>query len=508
MPTLDSMRGELAYSSRIAAALLAVLAESGDLAARTRALRALGAQGAVVQGRGQWIGAAELTAMFETAAVDGRLARRIGRALVRPDAVGLALCYGGLATTEKAYRRVHHLLARECPDARYEPRQIDGERGRIRFHLPETGPAERLDDDTGVLLCKVRQGMLEAIPLLFGLVPATVREKRCQYTGGPHCEFEVRWSRGPRTGLAIGAAAGTVLGAGVLLGSGAFGWPLWATTVAGPAFAIVCAAAGRSIDLARQLEAVAGARRGHLALLDQLDGALAERMDQLAKTGAIPPTHVAAPPLADAEPTGLVPVDRRDRAGAGPTRVGDTTRDAASHDGDTRAPDTDAEASGADDAEPVGVHDLREIVERVAIEVQGVGDDAVPIDLDVADDAAGVTCRPLQIACVVEQLLHNAVRATEEAAEPGARGRVRVTLRPTPDGVEVSVEDAGGGIDPELVERLFDPFAGEGPAGLDGGLGLPVCLRIVQGHHGEMRVQAREAGGTRVSFVLPGAPPA
>lgn len=480
MPTLDSMRGELAYSSRIAAALLAVLAESGDLAARTRALRALGTQGAVVQGRGYWIRPAELAAMFKTAEVDARLARRIGQALVRPDAVGLALCYGGLATAEKAYRRSAHLLARESAGAHYDPRQIDLSKGRIRFHPPH-GNGERLPDEVGQLMCVVRQGMLEAVPLLFGLVPATVRERRCGYAGGPHCEFEVKWSRGPRTGLGVGAGAGLVLGAGALLGSVTLGWPLWATGLAAPALFVLTAAAGRSIDLARQLEAVAGARRGHLALLDQLDGALAERMDTLAKVGAMPQTHHPASSEEDEEPTGLVPVDRR----AGGRESSAAEREAIAPVARRRA-------------------DVREVVARAIDAVRAEAGEDFAIERELGREAALVPCDPEQIAHVVEQLLRNAVAATRDAAEgQGDAVPVRVAVGGTPRGVEVCVEDGGAGIEPDVLDRVFDPFGDAGAARREGERGLPVCLRIVEGHGGELRIQAREVRGTRVSFVLP-----
>jgi len=495
MPTLDSMRGELAFSSRIAAALLAVLAESGDVSARSRALRALGGQGVAVRGRGRWIGGAELAAMMRTAGVDARMARRVGQALVRPDGVGFALCYGGLATTEKAYRRVHHLLARESEGARYEPRQIDGERGRIRFHPPEGDDDDRVPDEVGLLMCAMRRGMLEAVPLLFGLVPATVHEKRCAYAGGPHCEFEVRWSRGPRTGLAAGALLGTAAGAGVLAGSSALGWPLWAAVVAAPALAVLAAAAGRSIDLARQLEAVAGARRGHLALLDQLDDALAERMDTLAKLGGSPEAHRRTTAPDPHEPTGLVPVEWAGAAGAagaealpaGGMALGD--------------PDTGEEPSPTD---------LRALIVRTAGALDDAAGAGQGVELDLGESDVVVPCRAEQIAFVVDQLVRNAIAAQVGEGDPGAASEsvatplpVRVSLRETPSGVEVSVEDAGPGLEADVVDRVFDPFAEPGPAGRSGGLGLPVCLRIVEGHGGELRVQPGAERGTRVSFVLP-----
>jgi len=540
-----------------------VLAESGDFAGRTRALRALGNEGGGVNRRGHWVGAGRLAAMWQAAAIDRRVARRLGQALVRPDGVGLALCYGGLATTEKAYRRVDSLLARESKDAEYEPRELDGERARIRFHPPAKGRTDRLPDETGSLLCAARTGMLEAVPLLFGLVPARVRETQCGYAGAPHCEFEVTWSRNPRVGMLAGAAAGLAIALGLGLCAFTFGWSLVSVALAAPALAVLCAAAGRSIDLARQLEAVAGARRGHLALLDQLDTSLAERMDDLAKVGPVTHAPVSVRDHSDVEPTGLAPVsrhggsrrndeesseDRRGEIAAAGRAVQDAVaglRDAVAElrhgtrgtGHDESVADGAAPGSEHDDVDRLPPHlraierataaldrlvgepgsgrretDLRALVLRSVEALRG--EITVPLGTDVEGlaDTAIVACDPHQIEFVIEQLLRNAAAASEEtraddpSAEDGEPG-VRVRIGAIPAGIEVAIEDDGPGIDPDVIERVFDPFDDGGPAGRTGGLGLPVCLRIIQEHGGELQVRAgaggRKGQGTCVSFVLP-----
>jgi len=479
MPRHDVMAGELAPSGRIAAGLLTALSEAGDAAGRARALRALGSQASLVHGAAGWLDVERLAAMLRAGKVEPRQARRVGQALVRPHRVGLALCYGGLATTEKAYRRVDRLLARESADCRYEAVEIGGGRGCIRFHPPQAGHAERLSEEAGRLVCAMRRGMLEAIPLLYGLVPARVDETQCAYRGAACCEFEVSWSRSPRSGLLVGAAAGVLVGAAGTAAGAGLGWPLWGLLVGAAGLVVLCAAAGRSIDLARQLEAVAGARRGHLALLDQLDSELAERMDDLAKLGVAPRPEPASP-LAGREPTGLVPVQRR----------------APSEDG----------ATGADGDTWVGeTVDLGACLERAVERLRPEWPDAMEVSLDLESAAPPVAGEPDQLGFVIEQLLGNAAAANAEVAAEGdlAVPVLRVSLRAVDQGIEVGIEDQGEGIDPELLDKVFDPFADQGPAGRDGGLGLPVCGRIVERHGGELRVRSAGERGTRVAFVLP-----
>ncbi|MFZ0761195.1 MAG: ATP-binding protein [Candidatus Sulfotelmatobacter sp.] len=58
------------------------------------------------------------------------------------------------------------------------------------------------------------------------------------------------------------------------------------------------------------------------------------------------------------------------------------------------------------------------------------------------------------------------------------------------DGVEVRIEDAGPGIPAELREQIFNPFVTTKKTGV--GLGLSIVSRIIDGHHGRIRV---ESGG-------------
>ncbi len=70
------------------------------------------------------------------------------------------------------------------------------------------------------------------------------------------------------------------------------------------------------------------------------------------------------------------------------------------------------------------------------------------------------------------------------------------------DGVEVRIEDTGPGVPTELREQIFNPFVTTKKTGV--GLGLSIVSRIVDGHHGTIRVDGeREATGLQgASFVV------
>jgi signal transduction histidine kinase len=108
---------------------------------------------------------------------------------------------------------------------------------------------------------------------------------------------------------------------------------------------------------------------------------------------------------------------------------------------------------------------------------------------------------PEQLQRVLFNLIQNAIRHTP------ADGSVVVRAEPASDAeVQVEVADEGGGIDPLIRERIFEPFI-QGPSRVAGktgsaGLGLAIARAIVDAHGG--RIWLADAGpGTRVRFSLP-----
>jgi signal transduction histidine kinase len=113
-----------------------------------------------------------------------------------------------------------------------------------------------------------------------------------------------------------------------------------------------------------------------------------------------------------------------------------------------------------------------------------------------------VTCAPGEVERILLNLLANALRHTP------ADGSVAVVVEARAGEVEVAVEDTGDGIDAEAEARMFERFwrgdAARTSADGGAGLGLAIAQALVQLHGGRIWASRREAGGTRVSFTLPG----
>jgi len=78
-----------------------------------------------------------------------------------------------------------------------------------------------------------------------------------------------------------------------------------------------------------------------------------------------------------------------------------------------------------------------------------------------------------------------------------------VTTRAADGGSTVALEvcDDGVGVDPAVVDRLFDPFFSTKREGV--GLGLVNTRAIVESHGGRVELAPRRPRGTCVTMTLP-----
>ena len=98
---------------------------------------------------------------------------------------------------------------------------------------------------------------------------------------------------------------------------------------------------------------------------------------------------------------------------------------------------------------------------------------------------------------VFYNLLTNAVQATP------AEGAVTIKTRPAGGMVEISVIDRGSGIDPKLIDTIFNPFVTTKPDGV--GLGLAIVSKIVDEHGGRISVESEVGKGSIFRVYLPAA---
>ena len=108
---------------------------------------------------------------------------------------------------------------------------------------------------------------------------------------------------------------------------------------------------------------------------------------------------------------------------------------------------------------------------------------------------------------LVEQVLVNLME--NSAIHGKTTTKIRISIQKLPERVLFCVEDNGKGIDPAILPIIFEGQLPTGDhAASDGkrsmGIGLSVCMSIIQAHQGDMKAENMAAHrGARIQFWLP-----
>lgn len=117
----------------------------------------------------------------------------------------------------------------------------------------------------------------------------------------------------------------------------------------------------------------------------------------------------------------------------------------------------------------------------------------------LAPDLPEVMADPEAIKRALANLLDNAAEAMQDAMFREIQ--ITTSLVPTRDTVEITVADTGHGVTQELKERLFLPYFSTKKRGT--GLGLAIVSRIIEDHHGSIRVEENRPVGAKFILELP-----
>jgi PAS domain S-box-containing protein len=107
---------------------------------------------------------------------------------------------------------------------------------------------------------------------------------------------------------------------------------------------------------------------------------------------------------------------------------------------------------------------------------------------------------------LIHQVLLNILMNAEQAiASTGHGGRIEITtaVRPTKDAVVATIRDTGGGLAPEVLSRVFEPFYTTKEVGQGTGLGMAIVYGIVQDHGGQIAAANHPDGGAVFTVELP-----
>jgi len=165
-----------------------------------------------------------------------------------------------------------------------------------------------------------------------------------------------------------------------------------------------------------------------------------------------------------------------------------------------------------------------EVIQRLRALTQKTDPQNAPLDInDVINDVVGLVRREVlshrvrltlelgavlnpilgdrvQLQQVIINLIVNSIEAMAAVTE--RRRELTLTAREQDrDYVLVAVQDSGVGIDPEQLDRVFNPFFTTKSDGM--GMGLSICRSIIEAHGGELWASSNDGPGVTFQFTVP-----
>lgn len=139
--------------------------------------------------------------------------------------------------------------------------------------------------------------------------------------------------------------------------------------------------------------------------------------------------------------------------------------------------------------------------EEVAIFSAEARQKEIELEFAVGNDLKTAACDPDKIREVIANLISNALKYTPR------QGRIQVFAKREADHILIRIKDTGIGIKEEDQRKIFQPFHRVRKTGLEGeestGLGLALALKIMQAHHGDLKLTSKEGAGSEFSIILP-----
>src|SRR2546430_8376182 len=154
---------------------------------------------------------------------------------------------------------------------------------------------------------------------------------------------------------------------------------------------------------------------------------------------------------------------------------------------------------GSVEAAPHRLISISEIVREVVKSVGAMAsENSVRLECDVTKDRCTLLGESVQITRAIQNVIINAIQASAES-----NGTVTISCIRKDFYVDVCIADTGHGIDPAQITKIFDPYftTKQGKSGT--GLGLYITKKVIEDHHGSIKVESTLDVGTTITIRLP-----
>jgi signal transduction histidine kinase len=146
--------------------------------------------------------------------------------------------------------------------------------------------------------------------------------------------------------------------------------------------------------------------------------------------------------------------------------------------------------------------DLNEVTQEViTLSLSDLQRNRIALRSELAENLPTITGDRIQLQQVILNMLRNASDAMVDVHDRPRQLLIR-TEREDEDRVRVRVRDAGVGVEPGSMDKLFDSFYTTKSDGM--GIGLSVSRSIIESHHGRLWAEPNDGRpGATFSFSIP-----
>jgi nitrogen fixation/metabolism regulation signal transduction histidine kinase len=144
--------------------------------------------------------------------------------------------------------------------------------------------------------------------------------------------------------------------------------------------------------------------------------------------------------------------------------------------------------------------DIKKLVEEVLELYRSVDRQAI-FETRLEPDLPPVKADPSRLRQVLNNLIKNAIEATEEGQPPHLTITSRSIIEAHHQYLELRIEDRGRGVPEALLGQVFEPYVTNKQKGT--GLGLAIVKKIIEEHGGVVWLENNAGAGASVVIRLP-----
>ncbi len=143
------------------------------------------------------------------------------------------------------------------------------------------------------------------------------------------------------------------------------------------------------------------------------------------------------------------------------------------------------------------IQDVSALYEGAKDMATGEGRRQVPISLNLMPNMPDIKGD----ATMLRQVLHNLMQNAQDALSKTEIPEILVQTSFDENSIKLTVKDNGQGFPLDLIAHAFEPYVTTKAHGT--GLGLAIVKKMIEEHHGQIKIENNQTGGACITIVLP-----